>query len=345
MRIVWTAENQGGGSAEIDLREDQMDDVWAPGYHRIVIRGDRHFGGDLTRLERTGGPGDDFVGWKASAVGLIHRLDYRIVRFDFTVNDTADVIVEALLNEAQENQFNGDMGFHMGTTEGAFISRQRAYCPGAVISDAIRELAGIGRGFDWEIAPHGRLNMWSHSRGNDTGITLTEGMCENFEIQMDTSDLITNITVLADPTDPFGPIKRMSRTAKADNYGRRETAVDSDIIVDTDENPDWEDEMYDFGHGILKTDGGGELRVKATWNSKNAPWTLHDVWLQDRVDVVLPTWFGGTQNMRVTDVTVTIEAMPPRASAPPIYWIEYGFDKLVRDIEVTDGDPDGDEEV
>ena len=123
MQLVWTVENQGGGSAEINLREDQMGTEWTPGLHRLIITGDRGFAGDLHRLERTGGPDGEYkVGYKASALGLSHRLDYRIVRHDLVVNDEAAVIVEALLSEAQDNQYNGDMGLTMGTVTGTTVT-------------------------------------------------------------------------------------------------------------------------------------------------------------------------------------------------------------------------------
>ena len=165
-------------------------------------------------------------------------------------------------------------------------------------------------------------------------------MCEDFEIELDTSDMLTTVTSIADPSDPYGPAFRLQRTGKAVDYGRREIAIDTDVIASTEENPDWEDELGDIGRGVLAKEGGGDLRLRTRWNSANAPWGLDDVWLQDRIPVTLPDWFGGEVDMRVTDVTVTVEPMPPRGAEDPVYWIEYGWDALVTDL--IDGDPDQD---
>lgn len=352
MRLVWTAE--GPGSAEIDLRETDVladQSAWTPGLHRVIVRGERDFAGDLTRLVRTGGPGESKVGYKASALGLASRLDLRVVRHAFVVNDEAAIIVEALLNEAQNNQFNGNMGMQIGTVTGTTVSRRRSYCVGVKIGDAIAELASIKRGFDWEIDADGNLNIWDDTRGVDTGLWLHENQTENFEIEMDTSELLTNVTALADPSDPWGPKSRMANVLSgagvffAHIYGRREVTIDTDIVADNDKNPDWEQELFDAGRAVLATNLGGHLRVRARWNSADAPWSLQDVWLQDQVTLELPEWCGGPRLCRVTDVTVTIEAMPPRGDAPPIYWIEYGFDALVRELDLQDNVGDEGEEA
>src|SRR5262245_39915798 len=235
-RATWTSE--GPGAIEIEVPLADISTIWTPGLHRIVVHGDVEWGGELTRLARQGGPDD--TEYRVSGLGHIHRLDQRIVRFDFVVNDTADVIVEALLSEAQDNQFNGDMGFTMGSSTGTFQARRRAYCPGVGIADAIRELASIGRGFDWEIDAGGALNLWGHTRGTDTGRTISETDCSRFEPTLDTGEMLTNVTVLGDPSDPFGPQKKMSRSSYADDYGRRERAEDTDVITDDEDNPDWE---------------------------------------------------------------------------------------------------------
>lgn len=343
MRLVWTVENQGGGSAEIDIRTADVSTDWIPGLHRIHIVGERDWGGELTRLERSGRPGDTH--YKVSALGLASRLDYRVVRHDITVNDEAAVIVEALLSEAQDNQFNGEMGFQMGTVTGTTVTRRRSYCVGVNIGDAIRELAAIGRGFDWEVDADGNLNIWNNTRGVDTGITLDEEETEDWNIQFDTSELLTNVTAIADPSDPYGPKYRMVRTARAIDYGRRETSIDTNIIALNEDNPGWEEEMYDACRAVLRVNGGGFLTLRTMWLSDRAPWTLGDVWLQDRITVTLPEWFGGDQVMRCTDVTVTLEAMPPRdnGALPPIHFIEYGFDALVEDFDIEEGDPDQEE--
>ena len=135
----------------------------------------------------------------------------------------------------------------------------------------------------------------------------------------------------------------MSKTTMADEYGRREEAIDTDVVADGELNPDWEDELHDAGHALLKERGGGLLHLKTIWLSDNAPWELGDVWLQDTVLGDFPEFFGGTTRIRCTDVTVTIDPMPPRnaGTEAPIYWVEMGWDALIADLDVEDGDPDG----
>lgn len=339
LKMVWSADNNGPASFEAELRESDVAG-WVPGT-RIVVNGPRDWGGEVTFLGRSGPPSNrGKVGFKASGLGLAYRLDYRIVRHDLEVHDTADVIVAALLSEAQDNQFNGDMGFQMGSVSGTLPRRLRGYCVGVGIGDAIRELASLDRGFDWELDANGDLNIWNRTRGIDTTYVLREEDTSDWDVQLDTSELLTNVTAIADPSDPYGPKFRMSRTARADDYGRHDVAIDTDVIATPAENPDWEDELYDAGRAVLKVGGGGLLRLHTMWLSDRAPWNFGDVWLQDRVTAELPDYFGGNQLVRCTDVTVTLERMPPRGASAPIYFVEMGWDALVRDIDVTDGDPD-----
>jgi hypothetical protein len=68
------------------------------------------------------------------------------------------------------------------------------------------------------------------------------------------------------------------------------------------------------------------------------------VWLQDSVLVDLPDFFGGPTRARCTDITVTIDAMPPRnnGTEAPIYFVDMNWDALIADLDVEEGDPDGD---
>lgn len=325
-RVAWTVE--GPGSVEIDLREADVTDDWTPGNHRVVVNGDHDFTGYLTRLHRVGPP-EELV-YSASALGLAYILDWRLVRHATTLVDDVDVIVEWLLDEAQ-TQLNGDMGFAMGTVVGTLPSRTRIYCFGVVIGEAIRELSHIGRGFDWEIAANGDLNVWADTRGVDTGLTLAEAQTNEWEIELDTSELITTVSAIGDPSQPFGPIHDMTRhVGAAITYGRHE------IVIDVDSTD--HDELIDAARAELKVGGGGLLRLHVGWWSDRGPWDLGDVWLQDTVTVTLPDFFTGDQDMRCTDVAVSIEPMPPAGGGDPLYYVEQSFDALVTDIE--DGDPD-----
>jgi hypothetical protein len=339
-RLVWTLEAGGAASAEIDIRPDDPGPVWTPP-HRLLVTGPKDWGGEVSNFHRSGSPTEG-MSFTATAVGHALRLDKRIVRHVYEVNDTADVHVRALLSELQQNQYNGDMGFQFGNAVGTFASRLKAYCFGLNAGDAIRELAAQGRGFDWEIDAQGYLNMWGPSRGTDTGLTLDPEACHDIEIEFDSSEMVTTVTAFGDNSDPYGPKHTLVRNLTADNFGRRETVINTDIITLDEKNPNWLQDLEDAGRGVLKEYGGAQITMKTTWLSNNAPWNLGAVWLADSANVLLADYFGGTRKMRCTDVTVTLDPMPPRSGgAAPIYFVEMGWDALINDADMLDGDPDG----
>lgn len=340
MRLTWTVEAGGSATAEIDMRPDDTSTTWTPP-HRILINGPMDWGGELSNLHRSGPPGE--IDYKLTAVGHYARLDKRIVRHVFEVNDTLDVHVRALLEELQLNQFNGDMGFTFGNAHGTFPTRLKAYCFGLNAGDAIRELASYGDGFDWNVDPQGYLNMWGPSRGTATGLTFSDSDCHDWDIEFDSSEMITTVTVFADNSDPYGPKHTLVRNLTADNFGRRETVLNTDIISLDDKNPNWLSDLEQAGRGVLKELGGAQITLKTTWLSHEAPWPLGAVWLQDTAIATLPDFFGGNREVRCTDITVTVDPMPPRnmGTEAPIYFVEMGWDALVHDADMLNGDPDG----
>lgn len=346
LKLTWSVENQGGGSCEVGLADTMVTTDWSQP-KRIVVTGERGWAGSLTQVARSGPPAQvgrtGKAGWTASGLGLYQRLDWRIVRHIFEVNSPLDVIVGNLLDECQVNQFNGDMGLSLGTVVGSLPIRRRAYCFAVKIGDAIRELAAIG--FDWEIDSNGELNIWDNTRGVYTGRTLTQSDCQGFDLSFDTAEMLTTETALADPSDPFGPRHDMARTALADDYGRKEDVIETDIIADFDKNPNWQEELIKAADGVLRTNGGGHFNLRTTWPSKNAPWSLTDVWLQDRINVdlsgtVAANVIPSPLRARLTDVTVTLETMPSRGALAPVYWVECNWDGLVEEVDVIPGDPD-----
>jgi hypothetical protein len=339
-RLVWTMEYGGSASAEIQIRNDDPSTTFTPP-HRILVDGPVQWGGEISNWHQSGPPGAKE--FRATAVGHIDRLKKRIVRHVYEVNDTMPVHVEALLSELQDNQYNGDMGFQFGDHHGGgYSSRLKAYCFGLNAFDAMTDLANQGHGFDWEIDAQGYLNMWAGRRGVNTGRTLDPEACHEVDIDFDSSEMVTTVTAFGDNSDPYGPRHTLVRNLTADDFGRRESVINTDIITLDEKNANWLADLEDAGRGVLHEYGGAQITLKTTWLSNNAPWNLGDVWLDDAVSVLLPDYFGGTTTMRVTDVTVTLEAMPPRTGgAAPIYWVEMGWDALINDTDMTTGDPDG----
>lgn len=322
LRASWTAD--GPGAMEVDLRPTDINDSWTPGAHQIVLNwgGGPVFAGTLERLEQSGPPED--VRFTASALGLAARLDYRIVRHEFEIRDHVDVMVSELLTEAQ-TQFNGDMGFTMGTVSGTTANRLRNYCFGVNIGDAIRELAQVGNGFDWEVDANAALNIWQNTRGVHTGKTVQDSDTNSWAVTADTGDTLTNVSSIGSQEQPFGPIHRLSYSPGLSNvYGRREVAIDVDS---TDEM-----ELFDSGDAELSTRAGARMQVQTMWIDDRGPWQFGEVWLQDIVSVVLPTYFGGTQDMRCTEISLSLE---PGTH----YFVEHTFEALC--VDITQAQDDG----
>lgn len=322
LRASWTAD--GPGAMEVDLRPTDINDNWTPGADQVQLNWGAGpiFRGTIERLEQSGPPED--IRFTASALGLAARLDYRIVRHEFDIRDHVDVMVAALLDEAQA-QFNGAMGFSMGTVSGTTANRLRNYCFGVNIGDAIRELAQVGHGFDWEIDATGALNIWQNTRGIHTGKTVQASDTNSWSVSADTADALTNVSSIGSQEQPFGPIHRLSYSPGLSTvYGRREVAIDVDSTDET--------ELFDSGDAELATRAGARMQVETMWIDDRGPWGFGEVWLQDIVSVVLPTYFGGTQDMRCTEINLSLE--------PGLhYFVEHTFEALC--VDITQAQDDG----
>lgn len=325
LQIRWTSD--GPGAAEIDLAASHISTDWTSGLHRVVINLDATpmFAGYVNRLTRSGPPAA--YTYTASANGLAWILDWRMIHkpqvfaaIDTPVGETAWQLIDAV-----QSQINGDMGFTQGTTVGTTVSKDRGYCDGSNVGEEIRELASVGRGFDYEIDATGAFNVWNNSRGTDLSgsLTLTEEDTNDWQVESDTSDLVTSVSAYGSAEKPWGPQRVPVKTFMADTYGRRELALDVDS---TNENY-----LEDAAAAQVAVQGGAHNRVTASWIEGRGPWALGDVWLQDTVSVVLESWFGGTQDMRCTDVSVSLEPVPAE-----IVFIEQSFDTLITDITVEE---------
>jgi hypothetical protein len=328
-QLRWTSD--GPGAFEIELLDEQVSDDWIPGLHRIVIDldGIPQFAGYINRKERTGPPGA--LAHRISGNGLAWILDWRLIHkpqvfaaIDEPVGDIAWALIDAV-----QSQVNGDMGFTQGTSVGTTVSRDRGYCDGSNVGEEIRELASIGRGFDYEIDANGAFNVWNNTRGQDLSgsVTLTEGDANGWDVALDTSDLVTSVSAYGSAEKPWGPQRVAVKTFQAVTYGRREIPFDVDS---TDE-----DELQDFATAQVAIQGGAQVMVRANWIEGRGPWSLGDVWLQDKVSVVLDSHNGGTQDMRCTDITVTLEPTPA-----DIWFIEQTFHAVVEDLT-----PDTDDDI
>lgn len=326
-RMSWTSD--GPGAIELAIPESVMlgfGSDWTAGLHRLVMKrnGDPKWSGYNTNVTRSGPPGDRE--YTVSGLGLSSVLDYRLIRDQFNMTDEVSNIMFQILDDIQA-QINGDMGFSHGAVHGTTVTRTRGYCLGVVVGDAYREMAAIDRGCDWEINADGQLEIWNGTRGTNTGLDLYEEDVQNFEVESDTSDLLTTVSVLGQKNDPFGPRHIGLAAGYADNYGRREAVVEVDAENDDD------GEMTDAGTAELEVRGGARLRVTASWLEGHDPfpWGWGAVWLQDKVTVHLDDFFAGNQNMRCIDITTTLEP-GAQQNGDDLVFHEYTFESLVTDI-------------
>lgn len=326
-RISWSADD--AGSIEVDLKPSQMSTAWSDGagMRRVIanLDGVPVWAGFVTNVTQDGPPGD--ITYKASGLGLQSILEKRIVRFPFVITDTSANIVAALLDEIENVQVNGDMGFTMGTTLGTFPTRTRSYCTGAIISEEINALADIGRGFDWEVDAFGALNLWAQGRGSVLGVSLAiaDGI-HTWGVESDLADMLTNVTALGDDDQPFGPARVMARKdLMTAAYGRHEESI---AVQTTDL-----DELYDAAFGVLRPRLGSMTRLTVGWLEGLGPFSFGDVWLQDRVTADLGPYFGNSESMKLNDITATLDGNS-------LQECEYVFEALVNDVDIINDDED-----
>lgn len=323
-RMTWTLDGSGG--IEVTMREVHIDDDWRVGLHEIVALedGTPRWGGYLDRLDQSGSVDD--VTFTASGYGFARRLDYRIVRHAYTIEGSAYSIVASLLGEAQIFQFNGDMGFTLAPSVGTTDDDSEAYCFGVVIADAIRDLAA--NNFDWDVGPNKELRIWAPSRGVPTGLSFAKSNCITYNVEQDAGELLTTVSAIGSPEDPFGPMHDMVRSGEATIYGRREIALD----LDTTKRP----RLIKKARQMLRARGGALTRVSTTWLDPHSSltatrpdlsvgaWPFGAVWLDDTVTVPLASYFGGDDVLRCIEVRCDLEP-----TGGEIRFVSHVFDGLV----------------
>ncbi len=343
-KIGWVLNSPG--YIEVDLMPDDISDAWTPGNHRILAC-TGGVGIDyawqacyLTHLSQFGPPGD--VRFRGAGVGLESIFDWRIVHNEWAGRMTVVEHLEVLMNDLQVLQGGGDMGFDnavIGTSGGA--EPLLSTCLGVVAGDFIRELAVRGVGFDWTIDIYETppaLKIYKPRRGGSTPlVSIAPENCQAWTVEFDTSDLLTTVTAIGEQSDPFGPRHNLARTSLGDLYGRHEVVFDTDIGGEDDAD-EVRDRLYEAASEELAKRAGARLQVRAQFirGTDDAPWTsLSQVWLGDVVTVELPSYFGGNQDMRCTELSVSLETAGVDLTGEGtkgLEVMEYVFDTLVEDI-------------
>ena len=296
-RITWVLD--GPGALDVNLLESEADG-WLSGQRRVVVREDGviKWTGFLGDLQQDGPPGD--IRLTAPGLGLRSVLDRRVVHGRFAQKDAVATTAAWNLIAHAQAQTNGNHGFTLGTVIGTAPTVSRVYCDGDKIGDAISELASKDPGgFDWEIDPTGAFNAWVGERGSDTGLTLAREQAHEWKVTNATAELLTYVTAHGTAENPCDRPWVIRPSDLVATYGRREDV----ISVQTDDT----DDLTQRADGELRAQGSARLNVQATFLQERLPVGWGAVWLGDRMSVVLPAWYGGTQEMRVTEISRSLE--------------------------------------
>jgi len=302
-RVTWSLD--GPGSIDLTLRtEDVVGGPWLAGQRRIRVNrlATPWWCGFQTNLARSGRPSD--IRYSAAGLGLVTALRRRVVHTAFYVSDDSDEIAWDLIAHAQA-QTNGNEGFTKGTTTGTPAVRNRYYCEGDNIFDAISSLAERKvKGFDWEIDALGAFNVWIGGRGTDLSgtYTLTEGDTIDWAVEEDSADMLTYATAFGKqgPAGHCDEVWVTRNTTLATTYGRSEEVMELTDVEATAE-------LDDAADDLLRSRGAARRRLRIAWLDGRGLWDFGAVWLGDVVSAALDTAFGGTQDMRLISVSVSLE--------------------------------------
>lgn len=109
------------------------------------------------------------------------------------------------LIQATQAKTGGDLGITRGTGQTTGHLRSPTYRAGEPIGASIDQLGDVESGFDWEIDPHLRFNVFSPERGRATDVVLNlGGTVASVQGQLDTSGYGNAVRGTAD-TDPRAP--------------------------------------------------------------------------------------------------------------------------------------------
>lgn len=79
------------------------------------------------------------------------------------------------LVQATQGKTGGSLGITRGTGQTTGFLRDRQYVAGKSIAESINQIGDLAGGFDWEIDPQLRLNVFNPRRGRDTDHVLDYG--------------------------------------------------------------------------------------------------------------------------------------------------------------------------
>lgn len=176
-----------------------------------------------------------------------------------------------LINTTQQTN-NGDLGIRQGNVPNTGVIVTRAYTFAKGVGSAITDLGRTVPGFEWEIDPNLKFNVYYPNRGSQQGLVLDYGTAVTNVDRQWNSDAYGNV-VLAQGAQGVSPIVVDSQTAPLAPGGRIELSISSQ---------DWAD--------------AATLNQQAQWAANTAKYPVASYTVQLATGVWAPNllWVGDT---------------------------------------------------
>lgn len=275
-----------GRSAEAIQIVDKVSDLW------VWRNGVQMFRGRVVI------PNDTVpaTGHVASYTATDYRgmLAYRTVGdTDVELNDDQAAMVWSLI-AASQARTGGNWGVTLGVIPDG-TPRVRNFPAGKSLAEAIAEIADAEGGFDWEIDPELRLNIWSPTRGRLDPVTLDHGGLIAEVGVTGTTQGFGNV-LLAFGSDQTTPVVAEDPGLVSDPRGRWE-------LVDASPTVELQATLTERAPQRLAV----ALADASTVWARYAPgrWTgPDDLWLGDRVALVVNSGRLGVYSLEVEEITL-----------------------------------------
>jgi hypothetical protein len=142
-------------------------------------------------------------------------------KLSYVAEDQAAITWQLI--QATQGKTGGNLGITRGTGQTTGYLRDRLLTPGKYIGETINQLADLDGGFDWEIDPLLRLNIYNPARGRATDVVLNyPGAVASFTRTVLPADYANAIRATAG-TDPRAPEYREAADLATRPEGRWET--------------------------------------------------------------------------------------------------------------------------
>lgn len=151
---------------------------------------------------------------------LERRYLYDSDKLSYVQEDEAAIAWQ--LVQATQSKTGGDLGITRGSGQTTGFLRDRLYTAGKGIAESISQIGDLDGGFDWEIDPFLRLNVFNPARGRDTDEVLDfGGAVKSFTRATLPAEYGNAVRAIAG-TDPRAPETREATDLAARPEGRFE---------------------------------------------------------------------------------------------------------------------------